>query len=73
METERDYYVYIYLNQLKEGIWVFKEHTFEQQPFYVGKGKKKREKSHLYPSNLKKKSYKNNTIKKVLKETGEEP
>ncbi len=70
---EKDYYVYIYLNQLKEGIWSFKDHTFEYQPFYVGKGKKKREKSHMYPSNLRKKSYKNNTIKKVLKETGEEP
>lgn len=70
---EKDYYVYIYLNQLKEGDWRFKDHTFECQPFYVGKGKKKREKSHLYPSNLRKKSYKNNTIKKILKETGEEP
>lgn len=70
---EKDYYVYIYLNQLKEGVWSFKDHIFEYQPFYVGKGKKKREKSHLYPSSLRKKSYKNNTIKKVLKETGEEP
>lgn len=70
---EKDYYVYIYLNQLKEGKWNFKEHTFDYEPFYVGKGRKKRDKSHLCPSNLKRKSYKNNTIKKILKETGEKP
>lgn len=70
---EKDYYVYIYLNQLKEGEWIFKGHTFNYQPFYVGKGTKKRDKSHLYPSNLKKVSYKNNIIKKILKELGEEP
>lgn len=68
-----NYYVYVYLNQLKSGIWSFREHSFHYQPFYVGKGKKKREKSHLYPSNLKGKSQKNNTIKKIIKETGEEP
>lgn len=70
---ERDYFVYIYLNQLKEGEWRFKEYVFNYQPFYVGKGKKKREKSHLYPCNLKNKSYKNNIIKKIIKKTGEEP
>jgi predicted DNA-binding protein YlxM (UPF0122 family) len=70
---EKDYYVYIYLNQLQAGTWSFKEHSFGYQPFYVGKGKNKREKSHLYPSNLEKKSYKNNIIKKILKETREEP
>jgi len=68
-----NYYVYVYLNQLKEGIWTFNDNVFEYQPFYVGKGKKKREKSHLYPSNLKKKSHKNNIIKQIIKATGEEP
>ena len=70
---ENDYYVYIYLNQLKPGSWNYKKIKFDYQPFYVGKGKKKRDKSHLYPCNLKNKSHKNNIIKQILKETSEEP
>jgi len=68
-----NYYVYVYLNQLKPGSWFFREHKFIYQPFYVGKGKNKIEKSHLYPSNLKNKSHKNNIIKEIIKKIGEEP
>ena len=52
MEND-DYYVYVYLNQLKEGLWVYKEHEFKYQPFYVGKGRCKREVVHLCNSMLK--------------------
>jgi hypothetical protein len=68
-----DYYVYVYLNQLKEGLWVFENHKFDYQPFYVGKGRKKREKSHLCRCNLKAKTHKNNTINQIIRETGENP
>lgn len=68
-----DYYVYVYFNQTKPGIWNFREHTFEYEPFYVGKGKGKREKGHLYKSSLKKNSHKNNIIKTIIRETGEFP
>lgn len=68
-----DYYVYIYLNQLKAGEWLYNNHIFNYQPFYVGKGRTKRENSHLFPSNLKKITHKNNTIKEIIKKTGELP
>lgn len=68
-----DYYVYIYLNQLKHGYWCYNQHTFEYQPFYVGKGRNKRESIHLTPSMLKRKSVKNSTIKSIINECGEQP
>lgn len=68
-----DYYVYVYLNQLKGGKWTFQNHVFDFQPFYVGKGKKERETSHLFPSNLKSLNHKNNTIKEIVRESGEVP
>ena len=67
------YYVYIYLNPLKKGCLTFSGLTFDYQPFYVGKGCGIRDKAHLFPSSLSKKSLKNNTIKKIIKETGEIP
>jgi len=70
---KNDYYVYIYLNQLKEGVWVYHDHTFNYQPFYVGKGRNKREIIHLCPSMLNVKSIKNSTIKSIINENGEMP
>lgn len=41
------YYVYIYLNPLKEGKFSFGKHQFDYEPFYVGKGKNNRINVHL--------------------------
>jgi hypothetical protein len=68
-----DYYVYIYLNQLKEGFWTYKEHVFNYQPFYVGKGRRKREIVHLCPYMLRQKNFKNSIIKSIINEIGEMP
>lgn len=68
-----DYYVYVYLNQLKIGTWKYKEHVFNYQPFYVGKGRRKRDVVHLYPYMLNQKTIKNSTIKSILNEIGETP
>lgn len=69
----QDYYVYVYLNQLKPGVWVYKEHIFEYQPFYVGKGRGKRDINHLCPYLLNQKTIKSSTIKSIINELGEIP
>jgi len=68
-----NFYVYIYLNQLKPGVWRYKEHTFNYEPFYIGKGRNKRETIHLTPSMLSKHNYKSSVIKSIIKKTGEHP
>jgi hypothetical protein len=68
-----DYYVYVYLNQLKEGTWSYRDHIFNYQPFYVGKGRRKRDIMHLCPFMLNQKTIKNSTIKSIINETGEMP
>lgn len=47
-----DYYVYVYTDPTKPGKWEYGEYTFNYKPFYVGKGRKARYKSHLKNSVL---------------------
>ncbi len=61
------------MDQRKSGKWVFKDKTFDFQPFYIGKGCRDRETAHLFTSSLKGKSLKNNKIKSILRHTQEEP
>jgi hypothetical protein len=70
---EKSTYIYIYLDNRKEGHWEFSGVTFNYQPFYVGKGKKYRLKHHLQPKSLLENNIKNNTIKAIIKETNELP
>jgi hypothetical protein len=56
---EHPYYVYVYLNPLIAGPFIYGEHTFNYMPIYVGKGYGERDTSHL--------SYaKNTTLSEVL-------
>ena len=68
-----DYYVYVYLNQLKSGKWKYKNLDFEYQPFYVGKGRGKRDILHTCPYMLNQKSIKSSIIKSIINEIGEMP
>lgn len=70
---KNDYYVYVYLNQLNSGVWTYLDHTFNYQPFYIGKGRAKREGVHLCPSLLSIKSMKNSIIKSIINELDETP
>ena len=67
MEKENKYYVYIYLDPRKPGRYTYKGYRFKFEPFYVGKGKGERMYTHLRGSDSCNK-YKNNKIKKILKE-----
>jgi len=42
-----NYYVYAYLDTRKPGYYIYDELNFNYEPFYIGKGKKRRYKNHL--------------------------
>lgn len=63
------FYVYIYLDPRKNGIYTYNDLKFNYEPFYVGKGKGKRMFDHLHDNSQ---SYKKNKIKKI-EESGLHP
>lgn len=70
------WYVYILLDQRKSGNWnISDKESVEFQPFYVGKGTRYRVMQHFYPSSLNQNEnpHKNNIIKKIIEELGENP
>ena len=65
----KKYYVYIYLDPRKPGIYNYEELEFKYEPFYVGKGTNKRYMDHIW--NLKQDNYnkiRKGKIKNILKE-----
>lgn len=46
-ETIMEFYVYVYLDTRKPGIYVYGDLVFDYEPIYVGKGKKRRYKNHM--------------------------
>ncbi len=69
-----DYYIYVYLDPRKPGIYLYRELKFDFEPFYIGKGRNHRSRIHLLK--VKRGNYKNlpkyRVIKKILDE-GMEP
>lgn len=67
-----DFYVYVLLDPRKPGNYEYGPLKFKHEPFYVGKGKGKRDISHFRPGNLNQdlKRYKNtkrmNKIRKIM-------
>jgi hypothetical protein len=59
---DNKYYVYIYLDPRKPGVWEFDNLVLNFEPFYVGKGSGKRFKSHL---SKKEKHLKSHIITKI--------
>jgi len=70
-----DFYVYVYLDTRKYGEYVYGEYSFDYEPFYVGKGKRKRLLIHKESAALERglKSRKSRLICKIKKETGSDP
>lgn len=52
------YFVYIYLNPLKGGNYIYKKFKFDYEPFYVGMGKGNRMEEHVKQINYKKRNIK---------------
>lgn len=70
---ENKYYVYIYLNPIKNGKFIYDEYCFDFEPFYIGKGSGYRFISHLKKYvNAKCNKHKMSKINKIIKE-GFEP
>ena len=63
-----NFYVYIYLDPRKPGKYEYGDYCFLYEPFYVGKGTRRRWKMHLEEHSLKIDSFKNRKIKNILKE-----
>jgi group I intron endonuclease len=58
---DSEYYVYALLDSSKPGEYKFDDYLFKYEPFYIGKGKKKRIKETIYD----KSQFKSNKIKKM--------
>lgn len=60
------YYIYIYLDPLKPGNYIYDDLLFNYEPFYVGRGKNNRYKVHTQKYKLNLKSKKNLKINNIL-------
>ncbi len=68
-----DYYIYIYLDPRKYGKYLYGDIILDYEPFYVGKGKKRRLTDHITKSQLKrdKNKIKVNKILSIRKDNNE--
>jgi len=70
------FYVYVYLDPRKPGVYGYDDYEFEYEPFYIGKGQNDQSLIHLKKSKVnfnKGNQFKFNKIRKIKKETGKNP
>lgn len=69
----KDFFVYVMLDQRESGLWEFNDIKFNYRPFYIGIGTGYRMTAHFLPSKLSKRTIKNNIIKSIIKDLDEFP
>lgn len=71
----KKYYVYALLDTRKSGVFVYGDHHFTHEPYYIGLGKGRRHKEHLFPSYNKHYKYNpfKNSVTDKIRESGVEP
>jgi hypothetical protein len=76
-DMKRVYYVYVLLDSRRPGVWTYpingtsKSVTFSHRPFYVGKGKGRRVRSHIKEALSGGRSFKSKKIRKILSDGGQ--
>lgn len=72
--SENNYYIYIYFDSLKINSFKINDIIYNFTPFYVGKGKNKRDTNHLFPSiRLKVKTPFHDKLNKMLDKQNNKP
>lgn len=71
------FYVYVYLDPTKPGLWKAGHYKFQFEPFYVGKGHGKRSTGHLRTvlkgKTCSRNPHKSRRIAKIIRDSGKEP
>jgi len=72
----KKFFVYAFLDPRKPGVFEYDNYTFNYEPFYIGKGKNKRDTDNLrlsFDNKDKSNPYKNNKIKRIVESTNSFP
>lgn len=73
MQNIKTFYIYIFLDNRKPGIWNYKNIKFNYQPFYVGRGSGNRINQHFHNREICKNTIKSNTIRAIMDKINEKP
>lgn len=64
----KNFYIYVYLDPRKQGVYTYGEYSFNHEPIYVGKGTRNRINHHLIRVNQGKTSLFYNKLRKIISE-----
>lgn len=70
---ERRFYVYVYLDPRRPGVYSYEEYSFDYEPFYIGKGSNYRWREHLWNYKQKDNKFFHGKIGKIRKQLQMDP